>query len=120
MRKSTFESRMRSYMVLTVMVGLFLTLWTGFMWLKDNHNNISIKETVSLEYIDSEVMDFEPVELMSISDYDFEEFEIDDAEELVEYDDDNFDGKIVIATASEVITMQTIDGVKHFTNHLIG
>ena len=121
MRKSTYESRMKSYMVLTIIVGAFLTMWTGYMWLQNNHNTMPIQEAVILEYIDSdEIMDFEPVELMSISDYDFDETEEDEVEELVEYDDDEFDGKIVIATATEIITMQTVDGVKHFTNHLIG
>jgi len=39
----------------------------------------------------------------------------------IEADPDDYDGEIVVATADEVITM-TIgeDGIKHFTNHLVG
>jgi hypothetical protein len=61
--------------------------------------------------------------------YEIEEEVIDD-DYYVEEDDedlqaelgpDDYDGTIVIATADEVITM-TIDddGIKHFTNHMIG
>jgi len=37
-----------------------------------------------------------------------------------EINPDNFDGEIVVATSTEVITMQIDNnGVKHFTNHFI-
>jgi len=117
MRKSTYESRMKSYMVMTILVGAFLTLWTGFMWLQNNRPVVSAQDVVYLEYINDAVKHVKPLELFCLSDYEEEEVEF---EELVEHDPDEFGGKIVIATAREVITMQTIDGVKHFTNHLIG
>ena len=117
MRKSTYESRMKSYMVMTILIGAFLTLWTGFMWLQDNQPTVPAQDVVYLEYMDDAIGHVDTVELIELSGYDGEEVEL---EELVEYDPDEFDGKIVIATAREVITMQTIDGVKTFTNHLIG
>ena len=117
MRKTTFEQRMKSYIIMLILTGAFLTLSTGFMWLKNNQPTTPTQDVVYLEYMDGVVEHVEPLKLISMSDNETQEVEL---EELVEYDSNGFDGDIVIATAREVITMQTIDGVKTFTNHLIG
>jgi hypothetical protein len=64
----------------------------------------------------------ELVEMEDIQPLDYDILEFDkEVVQLTEVSPDDYDGDIVIATADEVITM-TIDddGVKHFTNHLVG
>ena len=46
--------------------------------------------------------------------------EADDVETVEEDPPDEYDGEIVVATGEEVITMTIVDGVKTFTNHLLG
>lgn len=122
--KSTFERRMQSYMAITILIGAFLTLWTGFMWLQNNPaidiQPVVVEEVVYLEYMDSVVNHFEPVQLLSVFDVDLED---EEEEVLSEYDgpeDKGYDGVLVASTDREFITMQVVDGVKHFTNHLVG
>ena len=118
MRKSTYESRMKLYMVLTIMIGMFITLLTGFMLLQDNRPNaVSAMNLPNIEEVDlPELSDVRPFTKLLI---------LSKAEKIKNIcvktiQPDDYDGTMVIATATEVITMQTVDGVKHFTNHLIG
>lgn len=124
MRKSTYESRMKSYMVMVVMIGIFLTLWTGYLWLENNTRIIvGTMDRPTIEEVDllevSDVKPFTKILILSRA----EQIKATSADtipvETIQPDD--YDGKIVIASAAEVITM-TIDndGIKHFTNHLIG
>ena len=46
--------------------------------------------------------------------------EYDEVEIVEEDSPDEYDGVIVVSTTSEVITMTIVDGVKTFTNHLLG
>ena len=124
MRKATYNQRMMSYIVMTILVGAFLTLSTGYMRLTQYHN--AYVEYV--EYMDDHVKTIEPMEfiILTVNFRTAEEVKADEVEasqddNLVEYTQDNgYDGTVVVATAREVITMQIDeDGVKHFTNHLL-
>lgn len=62
----------------------------------------------------SDIMEIESPVLNVVADVD----EIEPIEEDISPDE--YEGEIVVASADEIITMQIIDGVKHFTNHIIG
>ena len=121
-KRLSFQRRMQSYIVCMIMVAAFLSLSTAQVWYAQHLPAATIQEydgPVEYELIDaSDVHHFEPVELLT--EFDVEE-EVD--EELVEYEsqhDKGYDGVLVASTSREYITMQIVDGVKHFTNHLIG
>ena len=131
MRKATYNQRMMSYIVMTILVGAFLTLSTGYMRLTQYHNTAPAQENAYVEYVeymDDHVKTIEPMEfiILTVNFRTAEEVKADEVEasqddNLVEYTQDNgYDGTVVVATAREVITMQIDeDGVKHFTNHLL-
>ncbi len=100
MRKSTFEQRMRSYIIMVILTCVFLSTTAGFI-------NTSSAVPLDLPIIE-EVVNGDLLETVVMDDFELGETV------------DEYDGKIVIATAREVITMTIVDGVKHFTNHLIG
>jgi hypothetical protein len=106
MRKTTFEQRMKTYMVMVILIGAFLTLSTGYMWLTTHTTTVDMIDLPTIEKVNS-------TPLLNV-------VELDTVAQLSTINPDSYDGKIVIATADEVITMQTIDGVKYFTNYLIG
>lgn len=106
MRKTTFEQRMKTYMIMVILVGAFLTLSTGFMWLTTHSPAASVSDLPVIEKIDA-------APLLSID-------ELETVAQLSTINPDSYGGKIILATAKEVITMQIIDGIKHFTNHSVG
>ena len=106
MRKTTFEQRMKTYMVLVILIGAFLTLSTGYMWLTTHTTAVGMVDLPTIEEVN--IIPLSPI------------VELDTIAQLPTITPEHYDGKIVIATVDEIITMQTIDGVKHFTNHLIG
>ncbi len=123
MRKSTYESRMKSYLGMLIAFGFGMFVIGLVTQLQLDLNNAgtyalqplaveitAVAEFEEIDYIDEEVVD--------IAD---EGEEYDDGDLNAELDPDDYDGTIVIATADEVITM-TIDddGIKHFTNHMVG
>ena len=107
MHKTTFEQRMKTYMVMVILIGAFLTLSTGYMWLTTHITTVGMVDLPTIEKVNT--IPLSPM------------VELDTIAQLPTINPDSYDGKIVIATADEVITM-TIDdsGVKRFTNHLIG
>ena len=106
MRKTTFEQRMKSYIILIILTGAFLTLSTGFMWLTTNAPTVGMLDLPVIEKANA-------TPLLPV-------IELDVVAQIPTINPDNFNGDIVIATNTEVITMTTVNGVKTFTNHLIG
>lgn len=107
--KMTYQRRMQSYIILMILFSGGVALLSGIIALQHKqlttselHQEARIEITVAEMY---EVQDIQPVEDGVLK-------------ELVSPDD--YEGVIMVATVKEVITMQIIDGVKHFTNHLIG
>jgi hypothetical protein len=115
MRKSTYKSRMKSYIGMLIAFGIGMVVLGVISQLQLDLNNPGTY-AMQLPMIE-EVVVVEFEEVMDIDEYAGEE----DEDLQAEIDPDDYDGEIVIATADEVITM-TIDddGIKHFTNHLIG
>jgi hypothetical protein len=106
--KISFERRMRTYITLILLLGGFLVVFSSMMHTAQHpavNNNTST-------HTDSSIM--EPVNINPVNTVQLETITHPNVSQ------NDYDGKIVIATADEVITMQVIDGVKHFTNHLIG
>ena len=123
MRKSTYASRMKSYigMLIAFGIGMFVLSIITQLQLDVNKAGTYAMQLPAIETITVAEMD-------DVDEFIDEEWadEEEDAEEYeedaqAEIDPDDYDGKIIIATADEVITM-TIDndGIKHFTNHLVG
>jgi len=114
MRKST----MNSYISMIIAFGFGMVVLVAITQLQLNLNKSGL---YALQM--ATIEDVADVEEMA--DIDIVELEVamvdDDAVPVqAEIDPDDYDGKIVIATADEVITM-TIDddGTKRFTNHMI-
>ncbi len=115
MKKST----MKSYISMIIAFGFGMVILATVAQLQLNLNKAglyalqmaTIEATADVE----EVADIEMVEV------DIAMVEDEIAPIQVEVDPDDYSGEIVVATANEVITM-TIDedGIKHFTNHMIG
>ena len=130
MRKSTYESRMKDYIGMLIAFGIGMIAIGIVAQLQLDLNNagtyamqlpaIETMAVAELEELD-EVYDTEEYE-EEFADTDDEEY-VEEGEEdtLAELAPDDYDGKIVIATADEVITMTVDeDGVKRFTNHMVG
>jgi len=111
MRKST----MKSYISMIIAFGIGMVVLGVVAQLQLDLNNPG---TYAMQLpVVEEFMTVELEEVMDIDEYAGEE----DEDLQAEIDPDDYDGEIVIATADEVITM-TIDedGIKRFTNHMIG
>ncbi len=125
MRKSTYESRMKSYigMLIAFGIGMFVIgVITQLQLDLNKAGTYAMQLPVIQEMVVADIEEvgdtYEIEEEVIDDDYYVEE---DDEDLQAELDPDDYDGTIVIATADEVITM-TIDddGIKHFTNHMIG
>lgn len=101
------------YNTISVLIITLLVLASTSM-LIDNNRTIEIAPI--------HVEDVVPIEVIDASEFKaldhIEPPPVDQGVETVEPDE--YDGEIIVATAREVITMQVVDGVKTFTNHLIG
>ncbi len=125
MRKSTYESRMKSYlgMLIAFGIGMVVISVVAQLQLDLNRPGTYAMQLPAIE--EMAVADVELEEVYDVEDYEEEVYDVDEEEcdeDLnAELDPDDYDGEIVIATADEVITM-TIDddGIKRFTNHMIG
>ena len=127
MRKSTYESRMKDYIGMLIAFGIGMIVISIVAQLQLDLNAPGTYALQLPEIQEVVVADMEEAEDI----YEVEEEVVDDDYEVdyveeegdfqAELDPDDYDGAIVIATADEVITM-TIDddGIKHFTNHMVG
>lgn len=107
MRKSTFQSRIRMYIALLIVITI-LTSFTAITYRPDN-TTINKTNIVSIDKI-------EAVKISKVNP--LPDKVVVNLVPVVNPND--YDGDIVIATADEVITMTVVNGVKTFTNHLIG
>jgi hypothetical protein len=129
MRKSTYESRMKSYIGMLIAFGIGMVVLGVVSQLQLDLNKtgtyaiqLPVQEVMVADVDDAEEVDeYEEYELEDVEEEYAEESEEEEDDLRAEIDPDDYDGTIVIATADEVITM-TIDddGIKHFTNHMIG
>ena len=115
MRKSTF----RSYVNMIIAFGLSMIVISIIV---QNQINTTTHTFTTQGVMVEELVEVEMTIVDDILEYDNEVPDIgEDDIQLAEVNPDDYDGKIVIATADEVITMTVDDdGVKSFTNHLIG
>jgi len=101
------------YNTISVLIITLLVLASTSMWIDNNR---------TIEIAPIHVEDVVPIEVIDASEFkalDHIEPPPDD-QEVETVEPDEYDGEVIIATAREVITMQVVDGVKTFTNHLIG
>ena len=115
MRKST----MKSYVSMLIAFGFGMVILATITQLQLNLNKAGVY--TPHQAVIEDVSDMEEVADVEMVEVEVAMVEDEVAPVQVEINPDDYDGKIVIATADEVITM-TIDddGIKHFTNHMIG
>ena len=115
MRKST----MKSYISMLIAFGFGMIILATVAQLQLNLNKAGVYALQPAAIIN--VADVDEVDSIDMVEIEVAVVEYDMAPVQVEVDPDDYSGEIVIATADEVITM-TIDddGIKHFTNHLVG
>jgi len=110
---------MKSYISMLIAFGFGMVILASIAQLQLNLNKAHVYalHTATIE----NVADMEEVADVEMVEIEVAMVEDEVAPVQVEINPDDYDGKIVIATADEVITM-TIDddGIKHFTNHMIG